>query len=684
MTDRRKLDRDLDTLLRTSGARVDLVGAREILRGILATPLAGDEAAWRTLIAPGCSDALMIALRDLRQRIMETIPDDGLQRRSTDPKRIQALRDELKRRDLDGFIVPKTDEHQGEFVAARAERLQWLSGFTGSAGLAVVMTAKKAAIFVDGRYTLQVKKQVDGKVFEHHHSAAKTHTQWLSGILGSGMRLGVDPWLHTDPEIKRLEAICAKAGAVLVPQQDNPLDAIWHGQPPAPITPIVAHPAKYAGETAAQKRKHVAAELREHRLNAVVLTAPESIAWLLNIRGHDVPCTPVTLGFAVVQSTGGVELFTDPRKMSPGLDKHLGAEVVVLEADALAAELGRLGTRGLRVGVDLARAPAKVAMALRAHGAEVVDFSDPTTLPKALKNTAERDGMRAAHLRDGIALVSFLSWIDRVAGKGKTTEWEVGLKIDALRQTLDLHRGPSFQTIAGFGANGAIVHYRAQEKSSAKLKKGSLLLVDSGGQFLDGTTDVTRTVAIGKPTAEMRDRYTRVLKGHIALGRALFPEGTSGSQLDVLARQPLWDVGLDYDHGTGHGVGSYLGVHEGPQRISKHPGAVALQPGMVVSNEPGYYKSGGYGIRIENLVMVRTAKPPKGAERRLLGFETLTCAPYDLRLIEPKLLSADEIAWLNDYHAWVSKSLAKHLDKQTRAWLDKAIKPLKVAGRTAR
>lgn len=677
MTDRRELDRDLDRLLRDSGARVDMVSAREILRGVLASPAAGDDDAWIPLIAPDAGDEIIDALKELNSRIQTTLMDDGLSRRTTDPDRLSELRKEMKRRDLDAFIVPKADEHQGEFIARRSERLQWLTAFTGSAGTCAVM-ARKAAIFVDGRYTLQVKKQVSSKQFEAHHAADKSLATWLSENLTHGMRVGFDPWLITDAERKRLETVCTRAGAYLIAQPDNPVDAVWAGQPPQPITPMVAHPAKYAGEASAKKRKRLIDAMNEAGLDSVVLSAPDAIAWLLNIRGQDVPCTPLSLAFAVVHAQGGIELFTDPRKMSPGLDDHLGPEVVVMETEALTDELSHLGSRGLKVGVDLIQAPAKIAITLRQAGAEIVDTRDPTLAMKAAKNKTERDGMRNAHLRDGIALANFLCWIEKSAGRGKTTEWDVGLKIDGLREELDLHHGPSFQTIAGFGANGAIVHYRANEKSSAKLKKGSLLLVDSGGQFLDGTTDVTRTVAIGKPTQEMKDRYTRVLKGHISLSRAQFPEGTTGSQLDTLARKPLWDIGLDYEHGTGHGVGSYLGVHEGPQGISKRPSQVALEPGMVVSNEPGYYKSGGYGIRIENLVMVKTVKPEKGWEKKLLGFETLTCAPYDLNLIEPKLLSRNDIIWINDYHAWVRKSLEKKLDKTVKAWLVKATKPIKV------
>lgn len=679
MTDHRKLDRNVDKLLREAQARVDLVGAREIIRGLLATPVADDDDAMRALIAPKADSDLMDGLRDLRDRIADTFNDDGLSRRKTDPERVAAVRAELKRQNLNGFIVPKADEHQGEFIARYAERLQWMTGFSGSAGSAVIMSGKKAAVFVDGRYTIQVKKQVDTKIFECHHTVETSLYDWLANTLRAGDRLGFDPWLHTDTDRNKLEKICNAASADMVAVTENPVDAAWLGRPPAPLSPVVPHPTKYAGEASAKKRARIAKRIAQQGLDAAILSAPDSIAWLLNIRGRDIPCTPVSLGFAIIRAEGGVEWFTDPRKLTEDAEGHLGDDVIVLEPDALISELSHIGTRGLKVGAPLMQTPSKIAATLRDAGADLIDIVDPTALPKAQKNAAERKGMQAAHLRDGIALVQFLSWIDREAPKGKLSEWDIGAKIDALRTELDLHRGQSFDTIAGFGANGAIVHYRAPDKKSAVLKKGSLLLVDSGGQFLDGTTDVTRTVTIGKPTAEMRDRYTRVLKGHIALACAVFPEGTSGAQLDILARKPLWQVGLDYDHGTGHGVGAYLGVHEGPQRISKHPSTVSLRPGMVVSNEPGYYKTKGFGIRIENLVMVREVKPPKGAERRLLGFENLTCAPYDLRLIEPKLMTRAEVTWINDYHAWVKKSLTSKLDKTSAKWLATATKPIKVS-----
>ncbi len=674
MTDRRTLDRELDQLLRESGARVDLVGAREVIRGVLATPSADDENAWLDLIAPDADGKLLESLRALRARIIESAGNDGLATR--DPKRLTDLRNELKRRDVDAFLIPKADEHQGEFIARRSERLMWLTGFSGSAGMAVVMRKGKAALFVDGRYTLQAGTEVDGDQFEIHHITETPPHRWLAKNLTAGAKVGFDPWLHTDDQIKRFERAARQAGAITIQLADNPLDAVWVGRPSAPMAPVVAHPAKYCTDTAAQKRRQIGQAIKAQGLDAAVITAPDSIAWLLNIRGGDVGYTPLALGFAILHNNGGVELFMDPRKLAPDVDKHLGESVIVLEPDALMTSLNHLGSRSLKVLVEQSSAPAIIVRTLKAAGAEVVNAPDPCALSKACKGKAERDGMRAAHVRDGAALVRFLAWLDKEAPKGKLTEIQAAEQLAAFRAEVPLYRGPSFATIAGAGAHGAIVHYHADKKSNAKLKKGSLFLLDSGGQYLDGTTDVTRTVAVGQPTADMRDRFTRVLKGHIALARAVFPEGTTGSQLDALARKPLWEAGLDYDHGTGHGVGSYLGVHEGPQRISKHPGTTALQPGMVVSNEPGYYKTGAYGIRIENLVMVQTVKPPKGAERGLLGFDTLTLAPFDRRLIDVKLLSPVEVDWVNAYHATVAKTLAKHLDKATKNWLDKAAKPL--------
>ncbi|HYB56518.1 MAG TPA: aminopeptidase family protein P, partial [Alphaproteobacteria bacterium] len=487
---------------------------------------------------------------------------------------------------------------------------------------------------------------------------------------------GYDPWLHTAVDRERYTTAAAKAGGRLVACAENPIDAIWAGQPPAPIAPVVPHPLAYAGRESRDKRNVLAGELAKQAIDAAVLTAPDSIAWLLNIRGGDVPHTPLPLSFALLSADATVELFCDPRKLSPGLARHLGNGVSVRGHEEFPAALDRLGQAKKRVAADPASAAAFIFDRLERAGAEIVKSADPCALPKACKNEVELAGMRAAHRRDGAALTRFLAWIKGRAAKGGISEVEAAERLHALRREGELFRDLSFSTIAGSGPNGAIVHYRATDESNRRLRSGELFLIDSGAQYLDGTTDVTRTLAIGAPSAEMRERFTRVLKGHIALATVHFPAGTTGSQLDVLARAALWQAGLDYDHGTGHGVGSYLGVHEGPQRISKIPNTVALKPGMIVSNEPGYYKAGAYGIRIENLVAVTLADGHAAAEREMLAFETLTLAPIDLDLVEPELLSAAETAWLDAYHARVRETLAPLLDRAAARWLEEATRTL--------
>ncbi|MGO8865137.1 MAG: aminopeptidase P family protein [Alphaproteobacteria bacterium] len=590
-------------------------------------------------------------------------------------ERLKRLRAELARRGLAGFIVPRGDEHQGEYVPRRAERLGWLTGFTGSAGAAIVL-AEKAAMFVDGRYTLQARAQVGGEHYEFYHLIEEPPADWIAQQLGKGQALGYDPWLHTAVDRERYTTAAAKAGGRLVACADNPIDAIWAGQPPPPIAPVVPHPLAYAGRDSRDKCQVLAGELAKQAIDAAVLTAPDSIAWLLNIRGGDVPHTPLPLSFALLSADATVELFCDPRKLSPGLARHLGNGVSVHGREEFPAALDRLGQANKRVAADPASTAAFIFDRLERAGAEIVKSADPCALPKACKNEVELAGMRAAHRRDGAALTRFLAWIKGRAAKGGISEIEAAERLHALRREGELFRDLSFSTIAGSGPNGAIVHYRATEESNRRLAGGELFLIDSGAQYLDGTTDVTRTLAIGAPSAEMRERFTRVLKGHIALATVRFPAGTTGSQLDVLARAALWQAGLDYDHGTGHGVGSYLGVHEGPQRISKIPNTVALKCGMIVSNEPGYYKTGAYGIRIENLVAVTPADGHAAAEREMLAFETLTLAPIDLDLVEPELLSAAEIAWLDAYHARVRETLAPLLDRATARWLEEATRAL--------
>ncbi|ANK80371.1 MAG: X-Pro aminopeptidase [Rhizobiales bacterium NRL2] len=585
-------------------------------------------------------------------------------------ERIDRLRAELAAQQINGFIVPRNDEHFGEWVPASAERLAWLTGFTGSAGLAIVLD-DRAAVFVDGRYTLQVRDQVDLDVFEPRHVTEEPAGDWLRSALKAGDRLGYDPWLHTEEGLKRLAKAAEAAQAALVPVTSNPVDVIWTDRPAAPMAPVVPHEDRFAGKPSAEKRAEIAAELAGKGVDAAVLTLPESFAWLLNIRGGDVPRTPLPLGFAILHADAAVDLYMAPAKLSDATIAHLGGAVRRHAPGDFLDGLDQLAEK--TVLVDKATAVAAVTERLAAAGAKLVRGSDPTALPKARKNEAEIAGTRAAHVRDGAAVTKFLAWLDAQA-PGTVDEMTAAEKLESYRREDNLMRDLSFDTISGSGPNGAIVHYRVTEDTNRTLGAGELFLVDSGAQYLDGTTDITRTVAIGEPNAEMRERFTRVLKGHIALATARFPKGTTGSQLDTLARLPLWQAGLDFDHGTGHGVGSYLSVHEGPQRISKLPNAVPLEPGMIVSNEPGYYRTGEYGIRIENLVTVVAVETP-GGERETYGFETLTQAPIDRRLIDADLLTAAERDWLNAYHAGVREKLGA-LDPDTAHWLAEATRPI--------
>jgi Xaa-Pro aminopeptidase len=590
-------------------------------------------------------------------------------------ERIRRLRDELAKDGLTGFLVPRADEHQGEYVPPRAQRLAWLTGFTGSAGLAIVL-ADAAALFVDGRYTLQARDEAPGDLFEHHHVTESPPAEWLRLHLPAGGRLGYDPWLHTSEGVERLQVACGKAGATLVPVVTNLVDRIWPDQPPPPRGPIVPHDQKHAGRASPDKRREIAELLARDPVDAVIIAAPDSVAWLLNVRGSDVPHTPLPLAFAVLHRDATVDLFVDEAKLTPGLREHLGEGVRVQAPDALGAALDRLGAARRTVQADAGSTAAWIIQRLTAAGATVVRAADPCLVPKACKNDVELAGARSAHEKDGIALCRFLAWLAREAPGGRLTEIGAAAHLDALRGEEPLFRDVSFPTISGAGPNGAIVHYRPTPRTDRRIEPGMLYLVDSGAQYLDGTTDVTRTVAIGAPTAEQRERFTRVLRGHIALATARFPKGTTGSQLDALARAPLWDAGLDYDHGTGHGVGSYLSVHEGPQRISKVGSSVALRPGMILSNEPGYYKAGEYGIRIESLVVVVPVPAPPGGEVALYGFETLTLAPIDRALVEPALMTAAEIAWLDAYHARVREAIGPKVDPDAARWLTAATRPL--------
>jgi Xaa-Pro aminopeptidase len=587
--------------------------------------------------------------------------------------RLRALRAELARLRLDGFVVPLTDEHMSEYVGAYAQGLGWLTGFQGSAGTAVVL-AEAAAIFTDGRYTIQVREQVSPEEWSYQPVPETSVAAWLGAHAAAGARIAYDPWLHTRGWVEAAKRALAGRGAELVAVDDNPIDAIWAGKPAPSDARMVPHDERYAGLSSAAKRQDMADLLAARGADAAVITALDSIAWTFNLRGHDVDRTPVALAFAAVHADATADLFVAPGKAGEDVLQALGNTVRVHPRAAFPAFLRGLG--GKAVLVDPDRTVAAVAQALDEGGARVIDGRDPAVLPKAIKNGTEIAGSRAAHLRDGVALTTFLHWIAQEAPAGTLTEASAAARLEVIRRAMPELRDLSFDTISASGPNGAIPHYRVTAESSRPIETGTLYLVDSGGQFPDGTTDVTRTVAVGEPTAEMRDRFTRVLKGHIALACAVFPEGTRGNQIDGFARQFLWEVGLDYAHGTGHGVGSFLSVHEGPARIATFNGGdEPLRAGMILSNEPGFYKEGHWGIRIENLVLVEP-REIEGATRSMLGFETLTLAPIDRRLIDPALLTAGEREWLDAYHARVRVEIGPLVDPEVRAWLEGETQPL--------
>jgi Xaa-Pro aminopeptidase len=590
-------------------------------------------------------------------------------------ERAAALREELKRRGLDGFVIPRADEHQNEYVPACAERLLWLTGFSGSAGVAVVLM-DRAAIFVDGRYTLQAPEQVDAKVFTPLHLIDEPPTGWIEKHLPRDGRLGYDPWLHTPDAVERLTQACKGAGGELVAVDSNPVDAIWRDRPAPPVAPVSRHPARLCGETSQAKIARVQAALKS--TDGLVVSDAHDVAWLFNIRGADVAYTPLPLAFAFVPAAGRPALYVDGRKLSNAVRTYLTGLAEVEEPDRLVGDLQALGAAGKRLAFDAATAAARLTQALQGAGGKAEVGATPIALMKAAKNRIELEGARAAQLRDGAAVARFLAWLDREAPKGKLTEIIAAQALETFRRETGKLKDISFPSISAAGPNSAIPHYRVSEASNLPIRRG-IFLIDSGGQYEDGTTDITRTIAVGRPSAEMRDRFMRVLKGHIAIARAVFPKGCAGAQIDVLARQALWAAGLDFDHGTGHGVGSYLSVHEGPQRIAKS-GATPLAPGMIISNEPGYYSAGRFGIRIENLIVVEP-RTIAGAERVMFGFETITLAPIDARLIEPKLLNDEEAAWLDAYHARVRKALTPLVDAETRAWLKNATRPLAQAAK---
>jgi Xaa-Pro aminopeptidase len=599
--------------------------------------------------------------------------EDRAERAASGP-RLAALRTELARRGLTGFIVPRSDRHQNEYVPACEQRLAWLTGFSGSAGIAIVLM-ERALLFVDGRYTLQAREQVDTSLFTIEHLVETPPDRWIEKNLTAGDRIGYDPWLHTVEGAERLGKACAAAGATLVAVEPDLIDAIWADRPAPPLGAVTLHDVRFGGEAAEDKLARIRAEVAKLRADALVVSDPHAVAWAFNIRGADVAHTPLPLAFAVVPQAGRPSLYVDGRKLSNQVRNRLEALAEVREPSDFVGALGALGRRKQTVWLDQATAADALARLITSHGGKVTRGACPIALMKAVKNEIEIAGARAAHIRDGAAVTRFLAWFDREAPRGKLTEIDAVAALESFRRDTGLLRDISFPTIAGAGPDGAIVHYRVTSRSNRVVAPGELFLIDSGAQYEDGTTDITRTIAVGEPTAEMRDRFTRVLKGHIAIARAIFPEGTTGAQLDSFARQFLWAQGLDFDHGTGHGVGSYLSVHEGPARISKL-GTAALKPGMILSNEPGYYKAGAYGIRIENLVLVVAAAPVPGAEKPLNAFETLTLAPIDRRLIVPALLTPEETAWLDRYHADVVEALSPLLDADSRAWVTAAARPL--------
>jgi Xaa-Pro aminopeptidase len=587
--------------------------------------------------------------------------------------RLDALREELARRKLRGFVVPRADQQQNEYVAPSEERLAWLSGFTGSAGLAVVLD-NEAALFVDGRYTLQAAKQVDREAWAIEPLVEPPPESWLAKHLRAGDRLGYDPWLHTSAAAERMAAACTRAGAELIAVEGNPIDAIWTDRPPPPLAPVSVHGAQFAGEAEADKLDRIRAEIDKLAVEALVLSDSHAVAWTFNIRGGDVAHTPLPLSYALVPKAGRPTVFIDHRKLSNATRDHLERTADVREPQDLVPQLTALAQSSASIALDSATAADALSRLIKTAGGKAVPGNDPISLLKAVKNATEIAGTRNAHRRDAVALARFLAWVDREAPKGALTEIDTVEALETFRRETGRLKDVSFPTIAGTGPNGAIVHYRVTRNSNRSIAPRDLLLIDSGAQYDDGTTDVTRTIAVGEPSAEMRDRFTRVLRGHIAIARAVFPDGTTGAQLDTLARQFLWQAGIDFEHGTGHGVGSYLSVHEGPARISKL-GTTPLKRGMILSNEPGYYKTDSYGIRIENLELV-TAAEVTSAEKSMNAFETLTLAPIDRRLIDAAMLSEAERDWLNAYHARVRNEVGPHLDAIDRLWLDEATAPI--------
>ena len=665
--------------VRKSGLEIDSSALKGFLAGIAATPDQLAECDWVELIAPNASSSLKNVLVSARDELAAHIESEF--NAGPAPKdRVAKLRERLRASEFDGFVVPRADAFMGESVPVHSERLRWLTGFSGSAGVAVVLI-DKAAIFVDGRYTLQIGNQVDPLIYDIFNISKMSPWTWSANNLRKGSRLAFDSWLITDTTRDNYQQKLIEIGAEFVSVEKNPIDAVWDNQPAPPLAPVTNHDIRFAGKSSREKRRFISSGLLQANQDAALITSPDSIAWMLNIRGGDVPNTPLALSFLVIFANEDVHWFIDKRKLLPEVAETLRKEIIIDDIGRIGHFLQEIGGKLETVVVDKTVAPAYLVSVLQNSGVRVIKGNDPCSLPKACKNNIEVSGSRAAHIRDGVAMVNFLAWLDKMAPRGEVSEISACEKLKECRSRCDLIRDLSFRTISGAGANAAIVHYDVTPQTNKLLEPGDLYLIDSGAQYLDGTTDVTRTVYIegsdgGRPSCEKRDRFTRVLKGHIAVASAEFPVGTRGSQLDILGRLPLWKVGLDYDHGTGHGVGSYLCVHEGPHRISKVSGGVPLEAGMIISNEPGFYKSGEFGVRIENLVVVCNRDENGCGVGAWLGFDTLTCVPIDTRLVELSLLTSSEIEWLDNYHSVVRQLIEPMVDSETAQWLKSATQPL--------
>ncbi|MEH6525019.1 MAG: aminopeptidase P family protein [Sneathiella sp.] len=659
---------EIDTLIASNHTGLSKESLMELIEAVAAAPYRPDEDNTLRHVLPNLSPEQITSVKMVRDAYRDRIEKIVLSPENS-TTRLAALRAKMIAENADGFIVPLNDEYHGEAAPACSERLKWLTGFTGSAGVAGVLK-DKAAIFVDGRYTLQVVNEVDTSLFQPRHVSDEPMFAWIEENMASGQTLAIDPWLHTESSVNAFKQLTKRLGISLKETETNLIDDVWTDRPQPPLAMVVPHTDMFSGETSRDKRTAIAATLQGSAVDASIHTLPDVNAWLLNIRGADLPCTPFALGFGILHKDATVDLYMDERKLSPELSEHLGNSVRLFNPDQFHEGLTSLN--GKSVQIDPSTTSQWIVNKLTSAQAKIIRADDPCLLPKATKNATEVAGTRSAHIRDGAAVTKFLHWLSLNAASGSVDEISAEAQLREFRKTGDKFKDLSFPTISAAGPNGALCHYRSTDASNRKLETGTLYLVDSGGQYLDGTTDITRTIAVGEPTEEMRQRFTLVLKGHIALATARFPKGTTGSQLDTLARAPLWAAGLDYDHGTGHGVGSYLSVHEGPQRISKMPNSIALQPGMIISNEPGYYKANDYGIRIENLVTVYEVDGLKNAELTTYGFETLTFAPLDQNLIETSLLTTEELQWVNSYHQSVWNKISPLVSRDVKDWLQSA------------